>query len=382
MICIYCGSNRFRGFDSYSKFKTVTSDSKPWRSGFEIGLCEECGFPQTRVTEAWKISSSRIYRGYSSNNANQIVGLEQAGITGGQVHNRVDLLVKFVLTELSPKVGGKILDFGCGSGALLRSVSNLRSDLKLFGYDLDDRQIENLRDISGFQQLICGDFKTELKFDLIFMSHTLEHLTNPRESLQQLRELLSHDGYLTIAVPDCMRDPFKLLIADHCSHFTSKTLRVLLLGTGFEVVYLDSRPETSECWAICKPIGHAIHEVLSVDDTTWLGKSVEWFDVVKDDISDLATRGSFGIFGTSNNSIWLFGEFEADIKFFVDEDTSRQGTTLFGLPILSPAEVIDGSVVYLPFDPPRAAKIAKRLSRAGVFWAVPPLGKLFESFPE
>jgi 2-polyprenyl-3-methyl-5-hydroxy-6-metoxy-1,4-benzoquinol methylase len=382
MTCIYCGSKKFRGVDSFSKFKTVTSDSKPWRSGFEIGLCEECGFPQTRVTEAWKISASRIYRDYSSKKANQIVGLEQADITGGQIQNRVDLLVGFVLTELSPKIGGKVLDFGCGSGALLRCVSNLRSDLGLFGYDLDDRQIENLRDITSFKQLIFGDFKTELKFDLIFMSHTLEHLTNPRESLEQLRELLSHDGYLAIAVPDCMSDPFKLLVADHCSHFSSKTLETLLLSVGLEVVYLDTKFKTRECWAICKPFVHAIHEVLSVEDTTWLGKSVEWFDVVKDDVSDLAKCGSFGIFGTSNNAIWLFGEFEADIKFFVDEDTSRQGTTLFGLPVLSPAEVIDGSVVYLPFAPPLAAKIAKRLSRPGVSWAVPPLGKLFESFPE
>ena len=378
MTCIYCGSNRFRGFDSFSKFKTVTSDSKPWGSGFEIGLCEECGFPQTRVTEAWKISASRIYRDYSSNNANQIVGLEQADITGGKIQNRVDLLVEFVLTEMSPKLGGNVLDFGCGSGNLLRCVSNLRSDLKLFGYDLDDRQIENLRDITSFKQLIFGELKTELKFDLISMSHTLEHLTNPRESLQHLRDLLSHNGYLAIAVPDCMVDPFKLLIADHCSHFSTKTLRALLLSAGFEVVYLDSMLETRECWAICKPSGYAIRRVLTVEDTAWLGKSVEWFDVVKNDVSNLTKCESFGIFGTSNNAIWLFGEFESDVKFFVDEDSSRQGTILFGIPVVSPAEVIDGSVVYLPFVPSVAAKIAKRLSRPGVAWAVPPLGKMFD----
>lgn len=380
MICIYCGSNRFHEFESFSKFKTVTSDSKPWQSGLKIGLCEDCGFPQSGVDQIWVASANEIYRNYSS--YHQTEDLDQVVVADGGFRRRAELFASFVLSKVKLQNNKNLLDFGCGAGNLLRSFSDLRSDLNLFGYDLDEREIGNLLKIKNFKHLISGKLKTNLKFDLISMSHTLEHLTNPRESLQQLRELLSHDGYLAIAVPDCMSDPFKLLVADHCSHFSSKTLETLLLSVGLEVVYLDTIFKTRECWAICKPIGHAIHEVLSVEDTTWLGKSVEWFDVVKDDVSDLAKCGSFGIFGTSNNAIWLFGEFAADIKFFVDEDTSRQGTTLFGLPVLSPAEVIDGSVVYLPFAPPLAAKIAKRLSRPGVSWAVPPLGKLFESFPE
>jgi len=378
MNCIYCGSKKFHGIESFSKFKTVTSDSKPWHSGFEIGVCGFCGFPQTRVTEVWKVSASEIYRNYFSDNANQSVGFDRADVTEVKVRNRVDLFAEFVLGELSTNNGGNVLDYGCGGGNLLKYVSKSRSDLNLFGYDLDDRQLTNLQNISNFKQLIVGKLETNLKFDLIFMSHTLEHLTNPIESLQQLRELLSHDGYLAIAVPDCMSDPFKLLVADHCSHFSSKTLGTLLLSAGFEVLHIDSTLETRECWAICKPSGFAIHQVLTVEDTAWLGKSVEWFDVVKNDASNFAKCESFGIFGTSNNAIWLFGEFEADVKFFVDEDTSRQGKTLYGIPVLSPAEVIDGSVVYLPFVPSLAAKIAQRLSRPGVSWAVPRSGKMFD----
>jgi 2-polyprenyl-3-methyl-5-hydroxy-6-metoxy-1,4-benzoquinol methylase len=376
MNCIYCGSKKFHGIESFSKFKTVTSDSKPWHSGFEIGVCGFCGFPQTRVTEVWKVSANEIYRNYSS--YHQTEDLDQVVVADGGFRRRAELFASFVLSEVKLQDNKNVLDFGCGAGNLLRSFSNLRSDLNLFGYDLDEREIGNLLKIKNFKHLISGELTTDLKFDLISMSHTLEHLTNPRESLQQLRELLSHDGHLAIAVPDCMSDPFKLLVADHCSHFSSKTLGTLLLSAGFEVLHLDSTLETRECWAICKPSGYAIHQVLTAEDTAWLGKSVEWFDVVKNDASNFAKCESFGIFGTSNNAIWLFGEFEADVKFFVDEDTSRQGKTLYGIPVLSPAEVIDGSVVYLPFVPSLAAKIAQRLSRPGVSWAVPPSGKMFD----
>ena len=376
MICIYCGSNRFHEFEPFSKFKTVTSDSKPWQSGLKIGLCEECGFPQSGVDQIWVASANEIYRNYSS--YHQTEDLDQVVVADGGFRRRAELFASFVLSEVKLQNNKNVLDFGCGAGNLLRSFSNLRSDLNLFGYDLDEREIGNLLKIKNFKHLISGELTTNLKFDLISMSHTLEHLTNPRESLQQLRELLSHDGHLAIAVPDCMSDPFKLLVADHCSHFSSKTLGTLLLSAGFEVLHLDSTLETRECWAICKPSGYAIHQVLTAEDTAWLGKSVEWFDVVKNDASNFAKCESFGIFGTSNNAIWLFGEFEADVKFFVDEDTSRQGKTLYGIPVLSPAEVIDGSVVYLPFVPSLAAKIAQRLSRPGVSWAVPPSGKMFD----
>jgi len=383
MNCIYCGSIKFHGFESFSKFKTVTSDSKPWQSGFEIGVCGFCGFPQTRVTEAWKISARKIYRDYFSVNANQIVGFDRADVTGAKVRNRVDLFAEFVLDELSTKNGGCVLDYGCGGGKLLRYVSKLRSDLNLFGYDLDDRQLKNLQNISNFKHLIVGKLETNLKFDLVFMSHTLEHLTNPIESLNQLRDLLNNDGILAIAVPDCSLDPFKLLIADHCSHFSVDTLSTLLTNSGFNIVHIESRLETRECWAVCKrgkPMqrGKPVQEGnLLVKNLEWLEKSIDWISVVRSDARKFATEYPFGIFGTSINALWLFGELELDVNFFVDEDVSRQGTRLFGRPVLSPSEVVEGSVVYLPFVPALATQIALRLERKGVSWLVPPSAGYF-----
>jgi 2-polyprenyl-3-methyl-5-hydroxy-6-metoxy-1,4-benzoquinol methylase len=382
MDCIYCGSNKFHRFESFPKFRTVTSDRRPWQSGFEIGLCEDCGFPQTCVTEDWKISASKIYRKYDANNANQNISSDKGAVNQGLYQNRVDRLARFAVREVSPKRGGNILDFGCGNGNLLRFVSGLRSDLNLFGFDLDDKQLENLHDIENFRHLIVGDLNTNLKFDLIFMSHTLEHLTNPLEILHQLRDLLNSDGHLVVAVPDCANDPFKLLVADHCSHFSSKTLENLLLNVGFKVVYIDDMIETRECWAICKSNENTSYEVLIAEDAIWLGESIKWLELVKSDVADLATRESFGIFGTSMNAIWLYGEFVSKVEFFVDEDVSRQGTMLFDLPVLSPAQVIDGSTVYLPFVPTLANKIVKRLSRPGVTWVVPRPDTEFRKFSD
>jgi hypothetical protein len=93
---------------------------------------------------------------------------------------------------------------------------------------------------------------------------------------------------------------------------------------------------------------------------------------VKKHASSLAKSKSFGIFGTSINALWLFGELELDVKFFVDEDPSRVGKKLYGRPVIDPSQVRPGSTVYLPFITPLAEKIATRLNSQGVTLAVPP----------
>ena len=93
---------------------------------------------------------------------------------------------------------------------------------------------------------------------------------------------------------------------------------------------------------------------------------------VKKHASSLAKSKSFGIFGTSINALWLFGELELDVKFFVDEDPSRVGKKLYGRPVIDPSQVLPGSTVYLPFISNLAEKIAIRLNNRDITWAVPP----------
>jgi SAM-dependent methyltransferase len=375
MKCIYCKDHNLDLIESFRDLRTISSDCKPWRKGFAMAVCKNCGFPQAGVTPEWEDSAKEIYNSYAT--YFQTSDFDQAVFIDGGKSWRSDLFVNTVLEQHRTEVGANLLDFGCGSGNLLRSFSKFRPDLSLFGFDLDTRELESLRSIRNFKQLIVGGLKTDLRFNLISMSHTLEHLTDPIQSVQQLSQFLDEDGCLVIVVPDCSLDPFKLLIADHCSHFSVDTLSTFLTNSGFNIVQVESRLETRECWAVCKK-GKSVHEEkLPARSTVWLEKSIDWIHIVRDDARKIAKENSFGIFGTSINALWLFGEIELDVNFFVDEDVSRQGTRLFGRPVISPSEVVEGSVVYLPFVPSLATKIASRLERNGVSWVVPPSGELF-----
>src|SRR5690606_38916269 len=69
-------------------------------------------------------------------------------------------------------------------------------------------------------------------FNLITMVHVLEHIPSPHTFLRRVINKLEPAGLLLIEVPDHHSNPFDLLIADHCSHFTSGAMRQTLSRAG------------------------------------------------------------------------------------------------------------------------------------------------------
>ena len=80
-------------------------------------------------------------------------------------------------------------------------------------------------------------------FDAITMLQVLEHLSDPRQTLMKVRELLRPRGALLVEVPNIDCWPFKLLgrrhrhfAKHHFTFFGPKTLSTLLQDCGYEVV--------------------------------------------------------------------------------------------------------------------------------------------------
>jgi SAM-dependent methyltransferase len=108
-----------------------------------------------------------------------------------------DLSIKS-LQPIKLQFDSKILDVGCGSGALLQLLYEMgfKNCLGI------DPFLEN--DISYSTGLRLK--KEELlnlsgKFDIIMFHHVFEHFPNPRETLQHVSSLLSKDGTCIIRLP-------------------------------------------------------------------------------------------------------------------------------------------------------------------------------------
>lgn len=101
-----------------------------------------------------------------------------------------------------PALGGALLDVGCGDGSFLRIAQSC--GWSVTGVDTDPKAIANCRS-QGWNVLQGGveqfDGKDGL-FDIITMSHVIEHVHDPVVVLKTCHRLLKPDGRLWLETPN------------------------------------------------------------------------------------------------------------------------------------------------------------------------------------
>ena len=118
---------------------------------------------------------------------------------------RVRAFGDHVVDELLPwrRPAGRALDVGCGSGKLMLQLA--RVGWAVEGAEWDAASVGRAHAHTGFP-VHQGDAETLPQglgpFDLIVLSHVLEHLPRPVEALAALRRLLAPRGRLVVIVPN------------------------------------------------------------------------------------------------------------------------------------------------------------------------------------
>ena len=159
-----------------------------------------------------------------------------------------------VIESLVPLEDFNALDVGCGEGFLLKHL--LDSGHHTIGLDMNDWAINKFNP-SAAPHLVKGNVFESLdtfivksqKFDVIFLKHIFEHLPNPEELLQKLKQVLADPGFLVISVPNdfsdlqkAMRDQsfyqdkYFVSYPDHLHYFTRESLIKLLSSKGYSFI--------------------------------------------------------------------------------------------------------------------------------------------------
>lgn len=140
---------------------------------------------------------------------------------------------------------GRLLDVGCSLGTSLLAARE--RGWEVVGIELSRPVAEYAISQWGLDIRICdvdeAGFAPE-SFDAILMHHTLEHLRVPDRQLRNLHGLLKPRGLLYQALPN--HDSLKSRLfgaswsygvhAGHLSHFSPRTLALLLRRTGYSVL--------------------------------------------------------------------------------------------------------------------------------------------------
>lgn len=226
----------------------------------------------------------------------------------------------------------KILEIGCATGELAATV---RQNLKPARYDAIELSpagqkakphLDRLH-IAPLNDLIAAD-DIERDYDVILMSHVLEHLEDPAAELRAMKLVLRGRGTIFLEVPN-MSGHRRLPIDDNRSHlhfFSASSLSRLLAREGFEVVatatdaWLDSRYADS-LRVIAKPFAMP-----------------EWNPHILSNHPLIGVGEPIVVWGAGSLTDEILANFfdTMRIDFFIDRDSKKHGTTCLGRPVRGP----------------------------------------------
>jgi hypothetical protein len=198
-------------------------------------VCENCGL----VYQSPRMSAVELDEFYATEYRQIYQGEEGPTQKDFRTQSeRASALLKFVggfVTDVN-----RHLDLGCSTGILLE-IFHGHYGSQPIGVEPGDayRKFAQEKGIMVYPDIESLLLAGEARFDLVSMTHVLEHLANPVGYLTYLGEkYLAKNGWLLIEVPNLYcHDSFEIA---HLVSFSAHTLRQTLQRAGFEIVKLEA----------------------------------------------------------------------------------------------------------------------------------------------
>lgn len=229
--CMLCGGQRWVPHFGGSAEVPSSGPTDPYRITHSqrrlvraIVRCADCGLVslplQSAPPTAYEDAADPYY-------------LEQAAQRIANAHR---------LLELIP-AGGRLLEIGCACGFLL--VAARERGFAAQGVEMSGWASAHARDAYGLD-VKTGRLETAnlpaASFDAVVMADVIEHLTDPRRTLQAIDRVLRPGGRLLLLTPDVGSLVARLagtrwwgLLDDHYFYYSRPTLRRFLGSEGFAV---------------------------------------------------------------------------------------------------------------------------------------------------
>jgi len=278
---------------------------------------------------------------------------------------RLEATAALLESKLLPRgAGTRILDIGCAGGGLLLALAG-RGFRDLTGMDPSPACVERVRR-HGFscQQRTLSDLRrvppAEV-YDVVILSHVLEHLVDVSETLLVVRDLLVDGGVCYVEVPDASRYatdafvPFYFFDSEHINHFSRSTLQNLAWANAFDVLCDGERDLRvgggklyPAAWALFQKRTIARKLATVTSSCATLGAYVE------SSVCALDQRALFDL-ADSHCPVLLWGAgshaqrmlessplVRCNLVGIVDSDPGKQGRALLGHRIRAPETVLEG----------------------------------------
>jgi SAM-dependent methyltransferase len=212
---------------------------------------------------------------------------------GDQAQRRRDSEVRVRWVRAAGAPVGRLLEIGCASGWFLAAARTVGYDVT--GIEPAEEMAAAARQRSGapVQTAMVEDAALEpASFDVAVAWHVLEHLAEPRGTLEAVRGTLRPGGRLLLELPNVAslravrqgEDWYALEPQHHVAHYTPGSLEALLRAAGFEPEVVESvHPGTllvrRQAFG---PKGLAFHAKESLTARSWIRSPHPWkFDLLR-----------------------------------------------------------------------------------------------------
>jgi trans-aconitate methyltransferase len=164
---------------------------------------------------------------------------------GENLHSHAEDLERFEESDFWSKVkvklilklveGKKVLDVGCGSGLLSKTLLNKGYNVTVIDNDSKAIEIAKKKGINGFVADI-NTWQTQEKFDCIILGDVLEHIEDDKSAIKKVHEMLEPNGCIIVNVPAYQTLFSKHdIVLGHKRRYSTTDLESKLQDSGFTI---------------------------------------------------------------------------------------------------------------------------------------------------
>ena len=228
ICCNICNSNRADGLFEVERNGTL----------FKIKKCPNCGL----VYLSPRIGHNKLCD-YYSQTYNYEAFLKSADSIRQRCQGDIRLVQKY-------KRQGNLLEIGCMYGFFLDETR--KEGYNPYGVEVSQKATEYAKKNLGlniyYGQIEDSSFPDRF-FDIVFLSHLIEHLEDPSMSLKIISRIIKDDGVLIIKCPNfdslmskiTRKHWWWIAPPEHLYHFTPTTIKTLLDKTGFGQIEIHTQ---------------------------------------------------------------------------------------------------------------------------------------------
>lgn len=234
---------------SSSKSEKIFTASDYLVSGesFDIMECSDCSLrftsPIPNEEDIGKYYKSNDYISHTSK--------------GNSIINKIYRIVRYftlrskrkIVRRIAQKQSGTLLDIGCGTGNFLGIMKQSGWNIKGVEVNKEARKLAELNTDSVIMNQ-SEYFKSEQKYDVITLWHSLEHLHELEQYLNKISLSLNANGVVIIALPNYIsfdaeyyqHDWAAYDIPRHLYHFSFEAMIIMMKKFKFELIQSKQMP--------------------------------------------------------------------------------------------------------------------------------------------